>query len=167
MKKQVILIGSILFFSCSGLFCQALNQGGTFLISTNPLKLIYGVVNVELEYYLSTSVSVETGSEYVLAHYVIKQEDHPDFVCRIGPRYHAFSNKAYGNKNDLYFGVFAGYCWSKDYEQQKFLNFGPEIGYKYKFNSPQFINCKAYITSPFLHPKIIPGFEGMLGFVLN
>ena len=167
MKKQVILIGSILFFSCSSLSSQELNQGGTFLISTNPLKLIYGVVNVELEYYLSPSVSVEMGSEYVLAHYVIKQEDHPDFVCRIGPRFHAFHNKESGAKNDLYFGAFAGYCWSKEFEQQKFLNFGPEIGYKYKFNSPLFINCKAFITSPFIQAKVIPGFEGMLGYVLD
>jgi hypothetical protein len=167
MKKAIILFSALLFFGTLRLFSQDLNQAGTFLISTNPLKLIYGVINVELEYYISPSVSVEMGTEYVLAHYVIKSEDHPDFVCRMGPRYHAFHKKEYGNKNDLYFGVFAGYCWSKEFEQQKFPNFGTEIGYKYKFNSPLFINCKAFITSPFLHPKIIPGFEGMLGFVLN
>ena len=167
MKKQLILIFSIIFFSCSSLSSQELNQGGTFLISTNPLKLIYGVVNFELEYYLTPSVSVEMGSEYVLAHYVIKQEDHPDFVCRIGPRFHAFHNKEYGAKNDLYFGAFVGYCWSKDFEEQKFFNFGPEIGYKYKFDSPLFINSKIFITSPFVQPKIIPGLECMLGYALK
>jgi hypothetical protein len=167
MKKNAFLFTCMLFLSCGRLFSQDLNQAGTFLISTNPLKLIYGIINVELEYYITPSVSVEMGTEYVLAHYVIKQEVHPDFVCRIGPRYHAFNNKAYGNKNDLYFGAFVGYCWSKDFEEQKFFNYGPEIGYKYKFNSPLFINSKIFVTSPFIKPRIIPGLECMLGYALN
>ena len=167
MKNSAIILTIILFLSSTRLFSQELNQSGTILISTNPLKLIYGIVNLEFEYYLSPSFSIELGSEYVLGHYIIKKEKHPDFVIRTGPRYHFFNKKEFGDKNDLYLGAFAGYFWSKEIQQQKFFNFGPEIGYKYKFDNPLLINTKIFITSPFDTLKIIPGFECMLGYSIK
>lgn len=164
MKKILILLTGITFLVFSRLFSQDLNQSGTFLISTNILKLVYGIVNLEFEYYLAPSISIEMGSEYVIGHYIIKKEKHPDFVIRTGPRYHIFNRKDFGDRNDLYAGAFLGYTWSKDFKQHKSFNFGPEFGYKYKFNNPLFINAKVFITSPFNKPGIIPGFECLLGY---
>ena len=164
MRRSIIALTIILFLISPKLFSQELNQSGTFLFSINPLKLIYGIVNLEIEYYLSPSISIELGSEYVLGHYIIKKEKHPDFVIRTGPRYHFFNKKEFADKNDLYLGTFVGYFWSKEVQEQKFFNFGPEIGYKYKFDNPLLINTKAFITSPVDKLKIIPGFECMLGY---
>ena len=121
-------------------------------------------MNFEFEYQVSPSLSVQLGAEYVLAHHVIKRETHPDFVFRTGPRYHAFHDEDFGERNDLYIGVFAGYFWSKQVEQLSAFNGGGEAGYKYKFEDPIFINSKVFITVPFDRQRIIPGLECLLGY---
>lgn len=151
--------------SALSLFSQLLNEKGTLLISTNPLKLIYGIINLEIEYYFSPSVSVQMGSEYVIGHYIIKREKHPDFAFRGGPRYHTFHNKEFGDNIDLYLGGFAGYTWSKDFEENKGLNFGSEVGMKFKFECPIYINTKAFITAPVNNFRMLPGFECLFGYV--
>jgi len=143
---------------------QVLNKPGTILISTNPLKLIYGLVNIEIEYYISSSYSVQVSSEYLISSWVLKREKHPDFVVRTGIRYHSYNNKPYGDKNDPYLGVFGGYFWSKNFpERHTSYNFGAELGYKYQFNKPAFVNIKGFITYPLKNPRLIPGFECLLG----
>ncbi|MFC2129167.1 hypothetical protein ACFLQX_00130 [Bacteroidota bacterium] len=165
MRPKAIFIVPFLLMYATSIFSQQLNEKGTFLISTNPIKLIYGIINLELEYYVSPAISFQVGSEYVIGHYIIKEENHPDFVFRIGPRYHTFYNKDFGNRIDLYVGAFTGYTWSKDFEEYKGFNLGPEIGIKYKFQGPIYINAKTFITSPINDPKIIPGFECLVGYV--
>ena len=107
MNKKLIFISFVLISIET--YSQQLNEKGTFLVSVNPLKLIYGIINIEFEYQISSSLSIQLGTEYVLTNYIIKKEKHPDFVIRIGPRYHTFYNKDLGDKNDLYLGAFAGY----------------------------------------------------------
>jgi len=142
-----------------------MNQKGTFLISTNPLKWIYGIPNFEVEYYLSSSISVEFCSESVLSNWVIKSEDHPDFVSRIGFRYHILHAKESGGKNDPYVGLFGGNSWSKDFPQHTTMNFGADFGYKYQFNDFVFINAKVLVTYKLNDSKVLPGLECLLGYV--
>jgi len=163
MKRKVIIIISVLLLT-SKLFPQLLNERGTLLISTNPMKLIYGIVNLEIEYMVSPSVSLELGSEYVIGHYIIKREKHPDFVFRIGPRYHMMNSKDRGARNDLWLGAFGGYIWSKDYENMRQFNFGPEFGYKHKTKNALFFSSKIFLTSPYKEKKMKMGMEGMAGF---
>ena len=165
MRTKAIIIATLLLLSASQLFGQLLNEKGILFISTNPLKLIYGIINLEIEYQVSPSVSFQMGSEYVIGHYLIKRESHPDFVFRIGPRYHTFHNKEFGNNIDLYLGAFAGYTWSKAFEEYTGFNFGPELGMKYKFEIPFYINTKAFVTSPIDNLRILPGFECLFGYV--
>ncbi len=165
MKKKLILISFI--FISTVTYSQQLNKKGTFLVSVNPLKLVYGIINIEFEYQISSALSMQLGTEYVLTNYIIKKEKHPDFVIRIGPRYHIFNNKDYGDRNDLYLGAFTGYFWSKSVGNMKFFNIGTEVGYKYQFGTPVYINSKMFITSPIPKPRIIPGFECLFGYVLK
>jgi len=78
--------------------------------------------------------------------------------------YHFFHKKNFGDQNDLYFGAFAGYTWSRSMDQFRSLNIGAETGYKYQFEKPVFINSKILITSPLHKPKIIPGLEFLIGY---
>lgn len=164
MKKSAILFFLIAPAIISTVFSQQLNQKGSFLVSVNPVKLIYGIINVELEYHVAPAASIQLSTEYVVFHYIVKREKHPDFVIRVGPRYHSFHNKDFGNRNDLYFGAFAGYTWSKSMDQLRSFNFGAETGYKYQFEKPVVLNSKILLTSPFRKPKIIPGLEFLVGY---
>lgn len=144
---------------------QNMNQKGTFLVSTNILKLVYGVPNVEFEYFFLNSVSAQLCSEYVLGHWVIKSKDHPDWVSRFGVRYHFLHAKESGTKNDPYFGIFGGYSWSKDFPTHKTPNLGIDLGYKYQFNDYIFINAKGLLTYKLNDSKVLPGIECLLGYV--
>jgi len=166
MKRKVITILSILLLT-SRLFPQLLNEKGTILVSTNPMKLIFGIVNLEIEYMVSPSVSLELGSEYVFGHYIIRKEKHPDIVMRAGPRYHLLSNKDCSDRNDLYLGAFGGFIWSKDYETMRQFNFGPEFGYKHKTRSALFFSSKIFLTSPYKDKKMQLGMEGLTGFTFR
>lgn len=167
MKNITVKILIALFTITSTLLSQNMNKEGVILISTNPFKIIYGIVNLEIEYQISPSVSIELGSEYVIAHYIIKESKHPDFVFRLGPRYHVYHNKDYSNKKDLYSGVFGGYSWSKDYDEHTSYFLGMDLGYKYQFNQNIFMNAKGLITYPLKKPKILPGAEGLLGYIIK
>ena len=72
---------------------QSFHETGTIQISTNPVKLIMGLVNFEFEYFISPGFSVQISSEYLVSDYAIKREKHPDFLVRIGPRFHFFMKK--------------------------------------------------------------------------
>jgi hypothetical protein len=163
MRKLFLLGFFVVLFN--SVIAQNMNQKGTFLISTNVLKLAYGVPNFELEYYFSPSVSAELCSEYVLGHWVIKSKDHPDLVSRFGFRYHPFHSKDIGGKNDTYVGIFGGNSWSKDFSTHTTLNLGADIGYKYQFNSYIFINAKGLVTYKLIDSKVLPGLECLLGYV--
>ena len=130
---------------------QSFHETGTIQISTNPVKLIMGLVNFEFEYFISPGFSVQISS---------------DFLVRIGPRVHFFYEKEFNIKHDLYTGVFAGYIWSKRDVRQKSIFLGADIGYKYMVHHPLYINPKFLLSYPLKSPKFLPGFECLLGSVL-
>lgn len=162
--RKLTLFG-LLFLIITSSSAQVLNQKGTFLVSTNILKLAYGVPNIEIEYYISPSISAQLCSEYVFGHWVIKSEDHPDWVSRLGFRYHLLNNMDIGGKNDPYLGVFVGDSWSKDFPIHTTLNLGADFGYKYQFNNYLFINAKGLVTYKLNDSKILPGLECLLGYI--
>jgi len=164
--KLILFISMILLF-CSQSIAQLMNQPGTILISTNPLKLIYGLVNIEIEYTIAPSTSVKLSSEYLLSDCFIKKEKHPVFVTSIGMRYHFLHNKEYGDNNDVYLGFNSGYSWSKNFPEQTSFLVGLDAGYKYQFNSYIFMNMKGLLTYPVKYPKILPGLECLFGYALT
>ena len=168
MIKKTAVLGLMFFLTITyNLLSQDLNKKGVFLISTNPFKLIYGIVNLEIEYQISPSISIELGSEYVFGHYIIRKSKHPDFIFRIGPRYHFYHDKDYGDKKDLYTGLFSGYSGSQDYNEHTSYFLGMDLGYKYQFNKNTFVNAKGLITYPIKKYKILPGIEGLLGYIVK
>ena len=126
---------------------QPFHQPGTIQISTNPVKLIMGLVNVEVEYIISPEFSIQLSSEYLVSDYAIRRGKHPDFVLRFGPRYHFFHHKDYNTKNDLYAGINGGYIWSKSNVKHKSGFLGMDIGYKYMVCNPVYINSKFLIPN--------------------
>ena len=145
---------------------QSFHETGTIQISTNPVKLIMGLVNFEFEYFISPAFSIQISSEYLVSDYAIKREKHPDFLVRIGPRFHFFYEKEFNVQHDLYSGIYAGYIWSKSNLRQKSIFLGADIGYKYMVHHPIFINPKFLLSYPLKSPKFLPGFECLLGSVL-
>lgn len=161
----LILMIVIAFFSQSQ--AQNMNRRGTVMISTNPLKWIYCIPNFEIEYYFASSVSVQLCSEYLLSDWVVKRDKHPDFVSRVGVRYHLCSDKDFGDKHDPYLGTYFGNSWSKSFPEKEGFNLGLEGGYKYQLTSLIYLNTKVLLTYNVKEAKILPGFECLFGYILK
>ncbi len=166
MKKNLFLFFILIIYTvpCDA---QLLNQRGTFVVSVNPLKIIYGLINIEVEYYLHPGYSLYFSSEYLTSDYLLKRNKHPDMVSRFGGRYHFFNKKSYGDKNDLFGGLFVGYSYSKLYESKNSLNIGADFGYRYQLNTSFVFSAKTLATYPFKSEKILFGFEGLIGYLYN
>ena len=83
MKKLYFLLLVLIIYvvPCNA---QLLNQKRTFIVSVNPIKIVYGLVNIEVEYYLAPDYSIYISSEYLFSDYLIKRKRHPDMVSRFG-----------------------------------------------------------------------------------
>jgi len=160
----IFLLASAALFSVNSP-CQPLNQGGSFSISTNLIKILMGILNVELEYNITPAISIKVFGEVLAFDYVYDRSKHPDVVIRSGPYYH-FLVKTSDNQ-DLQLGPFAGYAWSKTNVNMTGLNTGLELGYKYQFNNSFYLFPKGLITYPFHTNKPFPGLELLVGKVLN
>ena len=132
-------------------------------IASNPLKLIYSLVNLEIDYALFDELSFHVFSEYLLCDYIIKREDHPDFVIRTGPR---FLLPFPGESCDTYIGPFISFSNSFLYNTSG-IEAGVEMGGRYKLISRLFIQLKGMVMYSITTSKVIPGFEGLLGYSIK
>ena len=141
MKKVYFL----LLISIVAGYSQMLNRAGTFVISVNPLKLVYGLINVGFEYYPHPGQPIQFSSEYLITDYILKRERHPDLVYRAGGRYHFFNKESFGYKNDLQGGLFIGCSYSGLYDTKNTLNFGIDCGYKYQMNNSFILSAEQFM----------------------
>ncbi|KPK82115.1 MAG: hypothetical protein AMS27_14865 [Bacteroides sp. SM23_62_1] len=146
-------------------FGQPLNQAGSVSLSTNLIKDVMGIPNLEVEYNVAPSFSIKVFAEVLAFDYIYDRSKHPDFVTRIGPYYHFLANKS--ENQDLQLGTFGGYTWSKNTDDLKGMNVGLELGYKYQFSNSFYLFPRGLITYPFQSKKPFPGLELLIGKVIN
>ncbi len=77
-KKATTVVVLLVCFVTAG-FAEGLNGRGTLCISVNPLKVVLGLINLELEYRFVQQVSAYLFSEGLVFDYAIKRIDQPDF----------------------------------------------------------------------------------------
>jgi len=166
MKRLIFLLLVLIIYivPCNA---QLLNQKGTFIVSVNPLKIVYGLVNIEVEYYLDPGYSVYLSSEYLISGYFIKRKRHPDMVSRFGGRYHFYQKENYEGENDLYGGLFVGCSYSKSYKVKNGMDIGADFGYRYQVGPSILVGAKALATCPLKSRKVLFGFEGLIGYINN
>jgi len=166
MKKLYFLLLVLIIYvvPCKA---QLLNQKGTFIVSINPIKIVYGLVNIEVEYYMVPGYSIYISSEYLFSDYLIKRKRHPDMVSRFGGRYHFYKKENYEGENDLYGGIFIGYSYSKLYKVKNGMDIGADFGYRYQLGTSFLVGAKALATHPLRSRKVLFGFEGLAGYINN
>lgn len=98
-------------------------------LAINPVKLVYGLANLEVEYHLAPRVSMVVWGEYVVSGWLIDRNKPPVAVFRISPLvYTAVGSDGPGEAGMIH--GFAGYAWSKVNDRQCRYNLGTEAGYK-------------------------------------
>ena len=120
--------------------------------------------NLELEYSVSSGVSIFVFNEVNLFGKRLRQKGHPDYVFRSGGRYHFL--KTTDTRNDLHCGPYIGYARLKSSgHNQLFL--GADVGYRYRFSDSFFVFPRTMITYFPGSKKVTPGLECLLGGVIN
>lgn len=133
-------------------------------ISTNVAKPFLGLVNSEIEYQISSNLSVQIYTEYLYKNTeYLNKIDHPDFIILMGCRYYPLSKKI--NVSGLYGGINLGYIVSKNNSEYRVFAVQGELGYKLLFKNIFFIRPKGLITYPIGGNKILPGLEVLEGLM--
>ena len=155
----VVFIISVISKNTTG---QELNSPEKISLSINIFKLAMGMPNLEIEYHLSSTVSVFVFSEGILWGETFKKMNHPDYIFRIGGRYHYLENADH-NFNS---GLFTGFTYFKN-DNSKNSYAGIDSGYRYRFGNDYYIYPRALLTYGFIKSNIYPGFECLLGKAFN
>ena len=165
MKKYCVkLILVLLLLNADNFaFSQELNSPEKITLSTNVFKLFTGILNLEVQYHLSSNVSVFVFNEIIIWGDMYKKHNHPDYVFRTGGRYHYLKNS---ENHDINTGLFGGFTYSKN-EKFKGFNAGFDSGYRYNFGEGYFIYPRALLTYEIKQTKLLPGIECLLGKVFN
>ncbi len=141
---------------------QELNSPEKISLSINVFKLAMGIPNLEIEYHLSSTVSVFVFNEGILWGETFKKMNHPDYVFRIGGRYHYLNN----SDHDINSSLFTGFTYHKN-DNSKNPYAGIDSGYRYRFGNDYFVYPRALVTYGFIKSYIYPGFECLLGKAFN
>jgi len=160
LKAIQILACALLLMLCVYSRCQDPGKKGSITISVNIYKLLMGLPNLEIEYYVSPGVSVYAFNEILIFGKKLKQRNHPVYVFRTGGRYHFIKDGF--NRNDVHSGFYAGISRSMTTKvNNPFL--GMDLGYKYYFDNSFNIYPRGLITCSLRDTAIMPGFEVLLG----
>jgi len=160
--KRLRVPALLLFGSLAVAWPQGLTTKGEVAIAVNPVKVAMSLVNLELDYCAADHLSIHGFCEYLIDDYAIKREEHPDLVVRLGPR---FRFDLLGGGFDTYLGPFASYSYSST-NADGGLEAGAEIGLRLRAYKKIFIQMKAMLMYPLSTAEVMPGFEGLLGFVI-
>lgn len=125
-------------------------------IAVNPIKPFIGLINLEIEYQLSSQLSF-----HIFVEYLFQEADHPDFVLSIGPRYYFIGST---NVSGLYNGINLDYLLSKEDKPENGFAIGGELGHKLFINKTLYILPRGLVTYTIGSSLLLPGFE-LLGGV--
>jgi len=167
--KSLRYSGLCIVFSLISLInnAQGLNDSKAIFLTFNPVKLFMGLINFEFGYQIKPPFSLKLSSEYLVFDYAIKRENHPDFLVQVGSRYHLSGNKDFGDKNDLFLSIGAGYMLSKKNSANSSIFYSSDIGYRHLFKESFVLNPKIGLTVPLKNTKTLPGLECLIGFSMN
>ena len=160
--RRLLVLALLVSCSLAAAWPQGVTAKGELAIAVNPVKVAMSLVNLELDYCAADHLSIHGFCEYLVDDYAIKREEHPDLVVRLGPR---FRFDLLGGGFDTYLGPFASYSYSST-NADGGLEVGAEIGLRLRAYKRSFIQLKGMAMYSFGAAKVMPGFEGLLGFVL-
>lgn len=164
MNRRLICVISLLLATLIVYGQEKVTDVSKISISTNPLKLVMGLINLEIEYQIASSLSLVAFAECLVADYAIERSDHPGVVTRIGTNYYPFVSR--GSQNEgLYGSVNIGYSYSRDNPDLTGFAIGAEVGYKWVAKEWGFLMPRGLLTWP-IGKKILPGFELLCGLLL-
>jgi hypothetical protein len=166
-KKRAVFVAVLMTYLAIGAFAQGLNRQGTLSVSVNPLKVVLGLINLEIEYRIFPEVSAYLFCEGLVFDYAIKRSDHPDVVIEVGPRYHFLSTQKQSGTFDVNLGGSFGCTWSANYPGNTGFKLNATVGLKYLFFNPSYVAAKGILTYSFSNSSVFPGFEGQIGIILN
>jgi len=135
-------------------------------LAINPVKIAYGLANLEIECQTAPRVAVVVWGEYLFSTHVYGRRRHPDAVGRIGLR--SFQRcRADGWADGLSVMPFVAKSWPASGSGQRGMAIGVETAYRWHEGTSWYGSPKALATWPVGSGTLLPGIEMMLGYHLQ
>ena len=149
---------SAIVAACVGLALCWAWQGTATSVGFNPLKVVLGLINIELEVRINPHVSMHVFFEHALV-----AGDHPRWVLTVGPRLHAEADPqgGYLGANILIIGPTAEFAGAT-------LGAGAECGYRIPMYESLYLQPRL-MTSKSLqqHSRDSLGMEALVGVTIG
>lgn len=152
------LLWSIALYAGAG-WCSPLQH--RLMVALNPVKLVYGLPNLEVEYRLADKLSLAIWGEWLVSGHLVKKEKHPTVVFRAGPR--RYLGTADAERPPVGFWMpWTGYSWSKE-QHRRHHDIGFELGFKWFVRNGCYALPKGILTIPVASGRVLPGLELLAG----
>lgn len=132
-----------------------------FMVALNPVKLVYGLPNLEFEYRQADRLSLVIWGEWLASEHLVKKDKHPTVVFRAGPRWYWRSADA-GRPPAGFWMPWTGYSWSKE-KHRRHHDIGFELGFKWFNRYGCYALPKGILTMPVASGRLTPGLELLAG----
>lgn len=159
-------ISLIAVFAISPLFSGRIEaEASDYRVSlaVNPVKVAYGLANLEVEFQTAPRVSVVVWGEYLYSAHVYGHRRHPDAVGRIGLRMFQWCRED-GRADGASIMPFSARSWTKAGGRPHGFCVSAEATYRWQDRGAWFGSPKALVTWPVGSPRAMPGIEMMLGY---
>lgn len=132
-------------------------------LAFNPVKIAYGLANLEIECQTAPRIAIVVWGEYLFSTHVYGRSEHPDAVGRMGLRMFQRCRED-GRADGISVMPFVARSWTKACVGSRGIGIGAEAAYRWQENGCLFGSPKALVTWPVGSPKMFPGIEMMLGY---
>lgn len=132
-------------------------------LSFNPVKIAYGLANLEIECQTAPRIAIVVWEEYLFSTHVYGRSEHPDAVGRLGLRMFQRCREN-GRADGISVMPFVARSWTKTCVRSSGIGIGAEAAYRWQEHGRWFGSPKALVTWPVGSPKVLPGVEMMLGY---
>lgn len=132
-------------------------------LSVNPVKIAYGLANLEIECQTAPRIAIVAWGEYLFSTHVYGRQCHPTTVGRIGLRMFARCRED-GRADGFSIMPFLARSWTNPCARSRGVGIGAEAAHRWQDNGSWFGSPKALATWPVGSPMLLPGVEMMLGY---
>lgn len=132
-------------------------------LAVNPVKIAYGLANLEVECQTAPRVAVMVWGECLFSTHVYDRRRHPDAVGRIGFRMFQRCRED-GSADGASIMPFLARSWAKAGGRPRGIGVGAEAAYRWQGRGVWYGSPKALATWPVGSSTLLPGIEMMLGY---
>lgn len=163
IRRIVVLLASVMMTLALSGYAVAAASECRVSFAVNPVKIAYGLANLEVECQTAPRVAVVAWGEWLFSTHVYGRQGHPGAVGRIGLRLFRRCRED-GRADGFSVMPFVANSWTKTCARSRGIGIGAEAACRWQGDGRWFGSPKTLVTWPVGSLMVSPGIEMTLGY---